>query len=176
MTTGRRLPGMMAGNQMVMGEDGGSVEVLRRRFRNGEPAQTLRHAARAVLVDSTAAGPEPEWVDDVLVVISELVQNVTQHTRSPGELVVSVASGMITIEVGDADSTVPRARRPHLSQAGGRGLLLIDAISHHWGVRSCPGGKSVWARLTVTPDPPGVRDRSEIDDADGVECRVGRVG
>ena len=130
-----------------MREDGRTVEVLRRRFRNGEPASPLRHSARAALLRSACDDPDAEWIDDVLIVISELVQNVSQHTRGDGELVVTVAPGTVVVEVGDTSTSIPRARRPDANHAGGRGLLLIEAISQEWGVRSCRNGKTVWAEL-----------------------------
>ena len=33
--------------------------------------------------------------------------------------------------------------------AGGRGLLLVEAVADDWGVRSVLGGKVVWARFAV---------------------------
>ncbi|MDG4795528.1 ATP-binding protein [Micromonospora sp. WMMD1082] len=130
-----------------MREDSRTVEVLRRRFRNGDPASPLRHSARAALLPSACDDPDAEWIDDVLIVISELVQNVSQHTRGDGELVVTVAPGTVLVEVGDTSTTTPQARRPDSDHAGGRGLVLIEAISQKWGVRSCRNGKAVWAKL-----------------------------
>lgn len=33
--------------------------------------------------------------------------------------------------------------------AGGRGLLLVEAVADEWGVRPAGGGKVVWARFAV---------------------------
>ena len=98
-----------------------------------------------------ATEPDPEWVDDALLVISELVQNVSQHTRSAGKLIITIEPGAVLIEVGDTSTTVPQPRHPGPSQAGGRGLLLIDAISQQWGINTCPAGKAVWVRLATSP-------------------------
>lgn len=107
----------------------------------------MRHAARDVLQRSAGADHDTAWIDDALIVISELVQNVTQHTRSHGELIVSIDVTAVLVEVGDTSTTVPRPCSPDPLQAGGRGLRLIEAICQHWGVRTCPEGKVVWARL-----------------------------
>jgi Histidine kinase-like ATPase domain len=45
------------------------------------------------------------------------------------------------VDVGDAGSL-----------AGGRGLLLVDAVAAEWGVSPLSDGKAVWVR---TPVPPG---------------------
>lgn len=138
------------------------MEIVRRQFRNGDPALPLRHGARNALQESTGQHGGADWIDDVLIVISELVQNVTQHTRSPGELVVSVEPGMVLVEVGDEDPTAPISPPADALGAGGRGLLLIAAVSRQWGVRTCPRGKVVWARLPAIADPGGpVRTRGD---------------
>ncbi len=128
------------------------MELLRRPFRNGDPAMPIRHSARTTLQESTAAA-EAEWLDDVLIVISELVQNVSQHTTGEGELIISVATGIVLVEVGDTSITVPHTRHPEAHRAGGRGLLLIEAMSRRWGVRTCPAGKVVWVELAAVVDP-----------------------
>ena len=135
-----------------MRPDSGTVELLRRQFRHGEPALPLRHSARDALQLSVGDKPDADWIDDVLIVISELVQNVSQHTRSHGELVLSIEAGTLLVEVGDTSTTVPHTRGPDPLRAGGRGLWLIEAISQQWGVRTCRDGKVVWARLPVIID------------------------
>ncbi|GLZ00049.1 ATP-binding protein [Actinoplanes sp. NBRC 103695] len=139
------------------------MEIVRRQFRNGDPARPLRHGARSALREASGEHGDAEWIDDVLIVISELVQNVTQHTHSPGELVVSVEPGMVLVEVGDGDTTTPVSPSPDALGAGGRGLLLIAAVSRQWGVRTCPRGKVVWARLPTIAGPgePPVRTRGD---------------
>ncbi len=83
----------------------------------------------------------------MLIVLSELVQNVSQHTGGHGELVVTLDGATVLVEVGDTSTTVPHVCRTDPYQAGGRGLQVIDAICRQWGVRTCPTGKVVWARL-----------------------------
>ncbi len=36
---------------------------------------------------------------------------------------------------------------------GGRGLMLVDALSDRWGSQPCPFGKVVWAELQLVRDP-----------------------
>ena len=141
-----RERGQMTGMQ----EHSSTVELLRHQFRHGEPALPLRHSARSALQRSADGKPDAGWIDDVLIVISELVQNVSQHTHSDGELIITIQPGTVLVEVGDSSTIVPRTQRPNPLQAGGRGLRLVDAISQQWGVRTCPEGKVVWAQLPAS--------------------------
>ncbi len=122
------------------------MEILRRMFRNGEPAAPLRLAARAALERTFHQVDAQERLEDVLLVVSELVQNVTQHTGGDGELVLSAGDGVL-VEVGDGDPATPQLRRPDPRRPGGRGLLLVKGMATEWGTRSGATGKVVWARL-----------------------------
>jgi anti-sigma regulatory factor (Ser/Thr protein kinase) len=124
------------------------VQVLRVPFTNGGPPSPLRHASRDALTRELP-GCTDDLVADALLVISELVQNVSQHTRSDGELVLSVVDGVILIEVHDDDPAAPRLRNPDGRQAGGRGLMLVAGMADNWGVRRLDTGKTVWARLPL---------------------------
>jgi anti-sigma regulatory factor (Ser/Thr protein kinase) len=136
------------------------VEILRRRFRNGAPAAPLRRAARSALDRSALvrsaldrsgldrSGLDRRGLGDVLLVLSELVQNVSQHTRGDGELVLSIGGGVL-IEVRDGDPAPPHLQTPDIQRLGGRGLLLVAAMADEWGARPAGGGKIVWARLPM---------------------------
>jgi len=135
------------------------MPVLRVPFANGSAASPLRHATRQALTTDlpgdTDLGDTDDLVEDALLVISELVQNVSQHTRSDGELVVSAVDGGLLIEVTDDDPRSPRLQHPDGRRTGGRGLLLVAGLAEDWGVRQHDTGKTVWARLplrTTAPD------------------------
>ena len=130
-----------------MEENSGPVELLRHRFRHGDPARPLRHSARDALGRALADNDDTACIDDVLIVLSELVQNVSQHTGGHGELVIIIDGASVLVEVGDTSTTVPHVCRTAPHQTGGRGLQVIDTICRQWGVRTCPRGKVVWARL-----------------------------
>ncbi|MBM2619448.1 ATP-binding protein [Actinoplanes sp. LDG1-06] len=124
------------------------MKLLRTPFVNGEAAGPMRQAAGDVL--RSAGDASGNVVDDALLVISELVQNVNQHTRSDGVLSIDVVGNDVLIQVTDHDPAPPRPQAPDGHRAGGRGLLLVAAVATGWGVRRTSQGKTVWARLPIT--------------------------
>ena len=144
-TTHRPCTGAWATN----GEGPADVDLLQRSFEHGEPAGPLRRDAGAVLESCCSA----DCVDDVLVVISELVQSVTQHTAGGGELVLRRTGEVVEVEVRDGDAALPRPKSPDERRIGGRGLLVVAGVAQDWGARREGRGKVVWARVT---DPAGV--------------------
>jgi anti-sigma regulatory factor (Ser/Thr protein kinase) len=126
------------------------MELLRCSFAHGELPGPLRRSARSVLESRCPA----DRVEDAVVVISELVQNVTQHTAGGGDLVLREENAAIVIEVRDGDPAPPRPQPPDGHRPGGRGLLLVAGMTRRWGVRPDARGKVVWAEIAVAADPP----------------------
>jgi hypothetical protein len=57
---------------------------------------------------------------------------------------------------------------------GGRGLLLVEAMSASWGSVPLSGGKQVWSEISLSPgERPGAADATAGADvrADGEEVR-----
>ena len=127
------------------------MEIMRWVIDHGEPVGTLRHSARATLAPWLTS----DDLDDAMVVISELVQNVTQHTAGGGELVLAVEPGAVVIEVRDHSPVLPTVQPPDARRLGGRGLLLVSGVARAWGaLPTPPHGKVVWARLATTVEVP----------------------
>lgn len=63
-------------------------------------------------------------------------------------------------------------RRPGVLDTAGRGLLLVDALAHRWGVgeRQAGIGKTVWAELLA----PGIVPMSGEADVAAVTVRAGQ--
>lgn len=118
---------------------------MRWTFDHGDPAGPLRHCAHGTLTPWLT----PDDLDDAMVVLSELVQNVSQHTTGGGELVVIIEPGAVTIEVHDHSPVMPKVLPPDAHRLGGRGLLLVSGVTRAWGATPTPQGKVVWARLAT---------------------------
>jgi anti-sigma regulatory factor (Ser/Thr protein kinase) len=87
------------------------------------------------------------YLDNALLVVTELVTNAVRHGRSTVTLAVTVDDDRVLLEVQDAGTGVPAVHHPGWQSLGGRGLLMVDAMATRWGVRPAPGGKVVWAEL-----------------------------
>jgi DNA-binding NarL/FixJ family response regulator len=87
-------------------------------------------------------------VEDVLLIVTELVNNAITHAQSGCELRMSLTSVSLRIEVIDAGAGTPDPLPPSPTRNHGRGLHLIDALTAAWGYEPLEtGGKMVWAEL-----------------------------
>lgn len=97
-------------------------------------------------------------VADAAVVVSELLGNAVRHGRPlpDGWLHVhwNLHPRMLHIQVTDGGQGPPSvASAPGLWATGGRGLMLIEALSCSWGVRPAAEGTCVWAEMSLAPRP-----------------------
>ena len=93
-------------------------------------------------------------IDDLELVTAELVSNAVIHGQSSCEAEVKVALAPgpygLTVEVHDASAMFPTRRQADAEAEGGRGLLIVQALSLRWGV-VCRGGagKHTWALIAA---------------------------
>ena len=111
-----------------------------------------------------------EWgigaaTDSVELVVSELVTNAVIASRGADgrpryvegaglpcvRIRVSSDHVHVLIEVWDENPRTPAPKPAHLDEEGGRGLMLVDAVSERWNWDVVPGwaGKVVWAKLRL---------------------------
>ncbi len=91
-----------------------------------------------------------DLVDDLVLMVSELMTNAVTHGRVPGtsgrqvRMALEKTGDVIRVEVRDTESD----KKPHVcvngQDVGGRGLVLVDALSDAWGVSPEVVGKTVW--------------------------------
>jgi anti-sigma regulatory factor (Ser/Thr protein kinase) len=99
-------------------------------------------------------GLEPETMDDLRLLISELVTNSVRHSdaQSAVELQVAVDEHLIRVEVRDrGHGFEPRPRQQGQDKAGGWGLHLVDRLSDRWGVL-CNHVTRVWFEIDRPAD------------------------
>ncbi|MBA2944746.1 SpoIIE family protein phosphatase [Streptomyces himalayensis] len=98
-----------------------------------------------------------EEADVVLLVVSELVTNALVHTHGAVRLDLTLAADRLRVAVSDSSPRAPA--KPVIvdwEATGGRGLLLVEAMSAGWGSVPVSGGKQVWSEIVVPPhEPPG---------------------
>ena len=87
-----------------------------------------------------------ERLDDAALVLSELMGNAVRHADGDTVRVrLRRTDGVLRIAVEDGSPARPAPRQASLEDESGRGLLIVDALSHRWGWRPLPTGKVVWA-------------------------------
>ena len=112
-------------------------------------------------------------VGDVLIAVSELATNAIKHGMEglprplplcPVQLVLIGHPRRLVVSVTDpcAKPPEPVPSEPGRAVEGGRGLLVVGAISDAWGwARLATGGKAVWAAFGLRVSPPEPREWAE---------------
>ncbi len=119
-------------------------------------AALARQAARTTL---ECWGLPEDLASNAELIACELVTNAIRHAGLPDpqepdhcRLTLRRPSpDTVRVEVSDSSTTRPMKREPGEDETGGRGLLLVEALSVDWGVTRRPAGKTVWALLRAQP-------------------------
>ncbi|WP_019075765.1 ATP-binding protein [Streptomyces hokutonensis] len=113
---------------------------------------------RGAVRDQLTRWGHGELAEDAVLVVSELLGNAFGHGTTPVRLSLALheqaGHQSLLIQVSDTspgfDTKAVRARwtRPSSTlSTGGRGLLLVEALSRSWGDRHHRRGHTVWADL-----------------------------
>ena len=92
---------------------------------------------------------DPMWLHDAVLVANELVVNAVRHGGGCLAVDLHAHDGDVTVSVADGSPVVPSPRVCDLT--GGRGLIIVEALTVAWGVHEHDGGKQVWAQLAPCP-------------------------
>jgi anti-sigma regulatory factor (Ser/Thr protein kinase) len=118
-------------------------------------AVSVRRVLRAVLMGWGFT--DPDWLSSAVLVAGELVSNAIRHAGGGLALLVRAGDTRVWVAVVDGSPVRP-VRRVADSGAGGtgvagggRGLLIVEALSARWGTDAHAGGKRVWATLMPYP-------------------------
>ncbi|MFE9906396.1 ATP-binding protein [Streptomyces achromogenes] len=109
-------------------------------------APDARHFVVDVLKDWGLLGV----LDDAATVVTELVTNAVQHTKTPTIRVIvrRMPSNVVRVIVIDKRPDAwPALQSAGPLECAGRGLALVDAVTRAWGCTRLPWEKYVWADL-----------------------------
>ena len=101
-------------------------------------------------VRGALAGESAELIDAAELMASELTSNCVRHAGTGFDVSVSVGEE-IRVDVRDSGGGRPRPLSPGPDEPSGRGLMIVQAMSHSWGVESRSDGKNVWFALQRSP-------------------------
>jgi len=125
----------------------GEVATIHLRLdRDPHSARHARHAVQACLDGQTPT----ETVRNAVLLTSELVTNVVEHTDTAGELVAYYGRPRkrLRIEVRDNSPVLPQMQDGFTAvRVGGFGLRLVDKVASSWGSTATATGKTVWFEL-----------------------------
>ncbi|MGW0992157.1 amino acid permease [Streptomyces sp. NPDC002520] len=122
-----------------------------------------RFAEWALLPDPAAVGTIRtavskqlgDWgLDDLAftteLIVSELVTNVIRYVGGPIQVRL-IRDRALICEVSDTGHTTPNLRHAASDDEGGRGLFIIAQMTHQWGTRYTPTGKTIWTEQDLPP-------------------------
>ena len=74
------------------------------------------------------------------------------HAQTPFVVTHSSADGSILLDIQDGSTSAAVPTTPDVMDLSGRGLMIVELLSHDWGTRSHGQGfKSVWASFPTAP-------------------------
>ncbi|MFJ9864004.1 SpoIIE family protein phosphatase [Streptomyces sp. NPDC101165] len=133
---------------LLMRYDGMAVRPLRETWTVWRVPEAVRHARRFTRRTLRTWGVSSGTMDAALLVVSELVTNALVHTDGQVRLDLSLVNHRLRLAVADTSPRSPvKNTNVGWEATGGRGILLVEAVSENWGTVPVSGGKQVWADL-----------------------------
>ncbi|WP_240124242.1 SpoIIE family protein phosphatase [Streptomyces sp. MUM 136J] len=135
---------------LLLRYDGMASRPLRESWTVWRVPQAVGQARRFTRRTLRAWGvPEPDQ-DSALLVVSELVTNGLVHTDGRVRLDLTLVNHRLRVAVADASPRSPvKPTSIGWEATGGRGILLVEAVSDTWGTVPVSGGKQVWSEISL---------------------------
>jgi len=131
-----------------------------------EPVVGAARRARELVTEACGRWELAELAGPACIVVTEMVNNVVAHARTPMAVLLARHGDTMSIAVRDESATVPKFTGPVAPTSfGGRGLLLIDSVADRWGSLRLGHGKVVWAVLQH-------EDEAELANTEHVRART----
>ncbi|MFI2433432.1 SpoIIE family protein phosphatase [Streptomyces sp. NPDC018693] len=135
---------------LLMRYDGMAVRPLREGWTVWRVPEAAGHARRFTRRTLRAWGVPKDAMDVPLLVVSELVTNALVHTDGKVRLDLTLIHDRLRVAVTDASPRTPvKPTNLGWEATGGRGILLVEAMSEAWGTLPVSGGKQVWCEVTL---------------------------
>jgi anti-sigma regulatory factor (Ser/Thr protein kinase) len=146
----------LTASEYLYGPDA-SVALLGQKWipRDEKCVASARRFVRDIAIDWSAAEDVPDIAE---LLASEVVTNALTHgaEKLPAPSTVRIAVGrdgpLMTVDVYDSCIAIPQMRMAHSMETSGRGLAIVETLSHRWGWTLHRHGKSVWFQLVTWPE------------------------
>jgi len=149
------------------GLDGSWISMPRVATHTPVPAAHAIANARNFTFHTMQKWGVTDRADDVAAVVTELLTNAILHalpmaqetagTLSPWPIKVGLLhpGSHVMCAIADPSSRLPELRDPDGQDESGRGLLVVSALSDHWGTCAAPDepGKVVWGAFMTASRP-----------------------
>ncbi|MDT0406721.1 MULTISPECIES: SpoIIE family protein phosphatase [Streptomyces] len=136
---------------LLMRYDGMTSRPLRESWTVWRVPQAVGHARRFTRRTLRSWGVTAD-IDAALLIVSELVTNALVHTDGQVRLDITLVNDRLRLAVADASPRTPaKPTSIGWEATGGRGILLVEAVSAGWGTLPVSGGKQVWAEFVLRP-------------------------
>lgn len=149
-----RAPTPWDGEALESSAQGGGAPAGRSpRATSGRVSKTFPGApASAGEARHFVAGCVQSWglesaADAAELLTSEIVTNSILHASGEIEVYVERDEGLVVVSVKDHSTSLPSLRSYDPCAGTGRGLQLVELLSHEWGVQGGVGHKVVWFSL-----------------------------
>jgi anti-anti-sigma regulatory factor len=121
-----------------------------------DPVVGAARRARELVTEACGRWDYPELAGPACIVVTEMVNNVVAHAHTEMTVLLAGQGDTMRVAVRDESAVIPTFSGGPVSPTsyGGRGLLLIDAVSQRWGYLGLTHGKVVWALIEQSNDRP----------------------
>jgi anti-sigma regulatory factor (Ser/Thr protein kinase) len=109
--------------------------------------QAASKARSFVLRQCLAKGITGDTLETAVLLTSEIVTNACIHAGTAARLEVTTSADGLIVEVGDADSRLPKVIDPDPEALHGRGLAIVSTLAADWGAHEDDWGKVVWFEI-----------------------------
>ncbi|MFE1960501.1 SpoIIE family protein phosphatase [Streptomyces sp. NPDC059479] len=117
-----------------------------------DPREVSR--ARRMVRERLLGWSLPDAVEAAELMVSELVTNVMNHTRSRRVGLRLVRTDALLCEVTDDEPAPATLLNAGQGDESGRGLRVVSALAREWGTSSTAHGKTVWFEQALTRKAP----------------------
>ncbi|MER5451827.1 SpoIIE family protein phosphatase [Streptomyces sp. NPDC002764] len=136
---------------LLLRYDGMALRPLREGWTVWRVPEAVGHARRFTRRTLRSWGVPAVNRDATLLIVSELVTNALVHTDGRVRLDLTLLDNRLRVAVSDASPRTPvKPTSISWDATGGRGILLVEAMSDTWGTVPVSGGKQVWAEIALS--------------------------